>query len=61
MRGIRERVMEGMEWIGVELDRDANRANAQVISSERSRVLVFVIPTDEEMMIARHAMDVVDR
>ena len=45
---MRERVLEGMEWIGVELDRVANRANAQVISSERSRVRVFVIPTDEE-------------
>jgi acetate kinase len=58
---VRERVMEGMEWIGVELDRDANRSNAQVVSSERSRVRVFVIPTDEEMMIARHAMGVVNR
>jgi acetate kinase len=57
---VRERVMEGMEWIGVELDRSANRANAQVISSERSRVRVFVIPTDEEMMIARHTVAVVD-
>jgi acetate kinase len=57
---VRERVMEGMEWIGVELDRDANRSNAQVVSSERSRVRVFVIPTDEEMMIARHAMGVVN-
>jgi acetate kinase len=58
---VRERVMEGMEWIGIELDRCANRANAQVISSERSRVRVFVIPTDEEAMIARHTLAVVDR
>jgi acetate kinase len=57
---VRERVLEGMEWIGIELDRFANRANAQVISSERSRVRVFVIPTDEEMMIARHTVGVVD-
>jgi acetate kinase len=58
---IRERVLEGMEWIGVELDRFANRENAQVISSERSRVRVFVIPTDEEGMIARHTVAVLDR
>jgi acetate kinase len=53
---IRERVLEGMEWIGVELDRGANRANSQVISSARSRVRVFVIPTNEEAMIARHTL-----
>jgi acetate kinase len=53
---VRERVLEGMEWIGVELDREANRTNRQVISSERSRVKVFIIPTDEEAMIARHTL-----
>jgi acetate kinase len=58
---VRERVLEGMEWIGVELDRTANRANAQVISSERSRTRVFVIPTDEEAMIARHTLAVIDQ
>jgi acetate kinase len=58
---VRERVLEGMEWIGVELDRLANRDSAQVISSDRSRVRVFVIPTDEEAMIARHTLDTVDR
>lgn len=56
---VRERVLEGMEWIGVELDRAANRASAQVISSERSRVRVFVIPTNEEAMIARHTLDAI--
>jgi acetate kinase len=58
---VRQRVLEGMEWIGVETDRLANRNSAQVISTERSRVRVFVIPTDEEAMIARHTIDVVDR
>ena len=53
---VRERVLEGMEWIGIELDRTANRASAQVISSERSRVRVFVIPTNEEAMIATHTL-----
>lgn len=51
---IRESVLEGMEWIGVELDLTANRAHSDIISSQRSRVRVFVIKTDEEMMIARH-------
>jgi acetate kinase len=51
---VRARVLEGMEWIGIELDVAANRAAASVISSERSRVRVFVIPTDEELLIAQH-------
>jgi acetate kinase len=56
---VRERVLEGMEWIGVEMDRTANRGSAQVISTERSRVRVFVIPTNEEAMIARHTLDII--
>jgi acetate kinase len=58
---VRERVLEGMGWIGIELDRSANRGSEQVISSERSRVRVFVIPTDEEAMIARQTLAVLDR
>lgn len=53
---VRQRVLEGMEWIGVELDTAANRNGAQVISSERSRVRVFVIQTNEEVMIANHTL-----
>ncbi|WP_297492782.1 acetate/propionate family kinase [Acidocella sp.] len=56
---VRARVLEGMAWLGVELDHAANRANAQLISTAASRVRVFVIPTDEEAMIARHTLDMV--
>jgi acetate kinase len=58
---VREGVLEGMEWIGIELDRSANLESRQVISSERSRVRVFVIPTNEEAMIARQTLEVLDR
>jgi acetate kinase len=58
---IREDVLEGMEWLGIELDRTANRARAQLISTARSRVQVFVIPTDEEAMIARHTLRLVQQ
>ncbi len=51
---IRENILEGMEWIGVELDHIRNRANETLISSARSRVQVYVIATNEELMIARH-------
>ncbi|CAH2599108.1 Acetate kinase [Rhodovastum atsumiense] len=58
---VRERVLEGMEWIGIELDRTANRENASIISTQRSRVRVMIIPTDEEAMIVRHTLRVLDR
>ncbi len=51
---IRERVCQGFEWLGIELDDLRNRNGETVISSDRSRARVFVIPTNEEMMIARH-------
>ncbi len=52
---VRERVCQGFEWLGIELDETSNRDGTTVISSQRSRVRVFVIPTNEELMIARHA------
>lgn len=41
-------------WLGIELDEKANQENALCISSAKSRVSVWVIPTDEEKMIAKH-------
>ena len=52
----REAALTGLEWIGVELDKEANRANARIISAKSSRVTVFVIPTNEELMIAEHTL-----
>jgi acetate kinase len=54
---VRERVLEGLEWMGIELDRTANRAGTDVISTAASRVRAYVIRTDEEAMLARHAVD----
>jgi acetate kinase len=51
---VRERALEGMEWLGVALDHDANLRNAETITAPDSRVRAFVIPTNEEEMIARH-------
>lgn len=56
---VRARVLEGLEWMGVRVDEAANRANAQIISRPSSEVTVFVIPTNEEAMIARHTLAVV--
>jgi len=51
---IRERVCRDAQWLGVELDRDANAAGGPRISTAGSAVSAWVIPTDEELMIARH-------
>ncbi|MEL6745730.1 MAG: acetate/propionate family kinase, partial [Pseudomonadota bacterium] len=46
---IRERVCQKMTFLGMELDATRNRENGQVISTDRSRVRLFVIPTNEEL------------
>ena len=55
---IRERVCEKAAWLGIELDRAANARGGPRISAEGSRVAVYAIPTDEELMIARHTLAV---
>ena len=52
---IRSRVCRDAAWLGVELDESANRGGGPRISSAASGVSVWVIATDEELMIARHA------
>ena len=53
---VREAVLKGMEWLGALIDDEANRASAQIISSRSSKTIIFVIPTDEERMIAEHTI-----
>jgi acetate kinase len=50
---IRERICQGLDFLGIELDEPRNAENAPLISSDASRVKVRVIRTDEELMIAR--------
>jgi len=53
---VRARICEGMEWCGILIDPLRNKeliGQEGEISSENSRVRVFVIPTDEELIIAR--------
>ncbi|MEB2314480.1 MAG: acetate/propionate family kinase [Xanthomonadaceae bacterium] len=52
---IRERVCRDLAFLGITLDDDANAANAAVISSRDSRVIVGVEPTNEEWIAASHA------
>jgi acetate kinase len=51
---IRERVCRNTSWLGIDFDTAANNAGGPRISSETSSVSAWTIPTDEEIMIARH-------
>jgi len=53
---IREAVAKQLEWIGLKLDPAANNKGDVRISHPDSKVACFVIPTDEELMIARHTL-----
>ncbi len=56
---IREQVCQAAAWFGVELDSTANAAGGPRISTAASRVPAWVIPTNEELMIARHTRTLV--
>lgn len=53
---IRARICREAAWLGVELDPAANERGARCISAPGSRVSAWVIPTNEELMIARHTL-----
>jgi acetate kinase len=54
-RLIRARICERLGWMGIEIDHAKNAANERVISSGIARTTVMVIPTNEELVIARAA------
>jgi acetate kinase len=53
---IRARITDQLGWLGVTLDEAENSRHARLISRSDSRVPVYVIPTDEELMIAQHTL-----
>jgi acetate kinase len=56
---IRARIAERLAWLGAALDPAANAAGATRISTPASRIALLVVPTDEELMIARHTLALV--
>jgi acetate kinase len=56
---IRQRVAEKLGWLGAKVDPAANAERRQLISTAESTVRLYVIPTDEELMIAKHTLAVV--
>jgi acetate kinase len=55
---MRARIADKLAWLGGELDSAANAQNASIISSPDSRFPIYVVPTDEELMIAKHTLAV---
>jgi len=55
---IREKVCEKFTWLGLELDKSNNCQNSLTISSKKSAVDVYVLPTNEELVIAQHTCNV---
>jgi acetate kinase len=53
---MRARIARHLAWLGLEIDPAANAARGPLISRPGSRVAAYVIPTDEELMIARHTL-----
>jgi acetate kinase len=56
---VRWETCSGLEHLGIKLERERNDANADTISADNGRCLVRVIPTNEDLMIARHTYDLV--
>ncbi|OGU15314.1 MAG: acetate kinase [Ignavibacteria bacterium GWB2_35_12] len=60
---IRKKIITGLDWLGIELDDSLNEqaygGKAMKISSAKSRVEIFVIPTNEELILARDTLRVV--
>ena len=59
----REKCLEGLEFLGVEIDREANNVRGKVreISKAGCKVKAFVIPTNEELVIARDTLELIKK
>ena len=53
---VRKKICDRLQWLGVVLDETANKRHASIISQDTSKILVGVIPTNEEYMIAKHTL-----
>ncbi len=58
----RKECLENMEFIGIEFDEERNKVNGEIakISKDTSKVAVYVIPTNEELMIAKETVDLLN-
>jgi acetate kinase len=56
---VRRNICMRLEWMGLELDEQANTEQRQVISAKASGIEVRVVATDEELVIARHTCETI--
>lgn len=58
---MREKICDGMDYLGVKLDKEANnvRGKETIVSKADAEVKVLVIPTNEELMIAKETVDII--
>ncbi len=56
---IRQSILENMEWIGIEIDEEANARGDRIISGKGAPVVALVLKTDEERMIAAHTAELI--
>ena len=54
---IRSRICRGFDYLNLEIDEVENKKNATIISTVKSKVIVYVIPTDEAIVIAKSGME----
>ena len=56
---VREKICAQLAFLGVEIDREENNANSLRIDTQKKSVAVYVIKTNEELMIVQHAMKLI--
>ncbi|MBF0435573.1 MAG: acetate/propionate family kinase [Magnetococcales bacterium] len=57
---IRRKTLQGLHWLGFELDEVANTQHATLITTRQSKIPAYVLPTDEDVMIAHHVQEILD-
>jgi acetate kinase len=58
---VRERVCEGLEFLGIRIDPERNAAHAPVISTDDASVTVRIVPTDEDLMVAQYTRRLIEQ
>ena len=57
---VRKKILEGLSWIGIEIDSNANASGASRLTASSSKVAAWIVPAEEEWMIARSAQAVME-
>ena len=56
---VREKCCEGLEFLGAKIDKELNKTSEEIISTTDSSTTVLVVPTNEELMIAKETMAII--